>query len=64
MAKAVNDGVVDINQNVKIIAYLVPAILTQKGNPKNIQGLYDLLKKEIRVAIGNPESVCIYIFMK
>jgi len=63
MAKAVNDGVVDINQNVEIIVYLVPAILTQKENPKNIQGLYDLSKKEVRVAIGNPESVCVFIYL-
>lgn len=62
MVKAVNDGVVDVNQNVEIIAYLVPAILVQKGNPKNIQGLYDLSKEGIRVAIGNPESVCVGLY--
>jgi len=62
MVKAMNDGVVDVHQNVEIIAYLVPAILVQQGNPKNIQGLCDLLKEGIRVAIGDPESVCVGLY--
>ncbi|MFH1939109.1 MAG: substrate-binding domain-containing protein, partial [bacterium] len=62
MVKAVNDGVVDVHQNVEIIAYLVPAILVQKGNPKNIRGLCDLSKEGLRVAIGDPESVCVGLY--
>jgi len=62
MVKAVNDGIVDVHQNVEIIAYLVPAILVQKGNPKNIQGLCDLSKEGPRVAIGDPESVCVGLY--
>jgi molybdate transport system substrate-binding protein len=43
----------------KIIVYTVPAINVQKGNPHNIKGLKDLLKPGLRVAIANPEGVCV-----
>lgn len=43
----------------KIIVYVVPAINVQKGNPHNIKGLKDLLKPGLRVAIANPEGVCV-----
>ncbi len=41
------------------LAYLVPAIVVAKGNPKRVQGLNDLLRNNVRVAIANPESVCV-----
>jgi len=41
------------------VAFLVPAINVQKGNPKGIRGLKDLLRPGLRVAIGNPETVCV-----
>jgi len=40
----------------KYVGYNQIAIFVQKGNPKKIKGLKDLLKKNIKVAIGNPES--------
>lgn len=43
----------------KIAAYLIPAINVQKGNPKGIHFLKDLTKDGIRVAIANPEFVCV-----
>jgi len=43
----------------KAVAYLVPAINVQKGNPKGIKSLKDLTKKGIRIAIANPEMVCV-----
>ena len=61
MVKAEHDGVVE-PESVKIIAYLVPAILVQHGNPKNIQSLSDLAKPGIRVGIGAPESVCVGLY--
>jgi len=51
MMMAERDGIVDPN-SVKIISYLIPAILVQHGNPKNIQSLSDLAKPGIEVAIG------------
>ncbi len=46
-------------ESEKIIVYLVPAINVQKGNPKRIYDLKDLTKDGIRVAIANPETVCV-----
>jgi molybdate transport system substrate-binding protein len=43
----------------KIITYLVPAINVQKGNPHNIRSLKDLLKPGLRLAIADPDSVCV-----
>jgi molybdate transport system substrate-binding protein len=43
----------------KVIVYLVPAINVQKGNPHNIRTLKDLTKPGLRVAIANPEGVCV-----
>jgi molybdate transport system substrate-binding protein len=48
----------------RILAYLVPAIIVQKGNPKNITKLEDLARPGIRVGIGDPRSVCIGLYAK
>jgi molybdate transport system substrate-binding protein len=54
--KAREKGII-IADTVKSFAYVVPCINVQKGNPKNIRELKDLLKPGIKVAIGNPEVV-------
>jgi molybdate transport system substrate-binding protein len=46
-------------ESEKIIVYLIPAINVQKGNPKRIYSLNDLTKDGIRIAIANPEMVCV-----
>lgn len=43
----------------KVIVYLVPAINVQKGNPRNIRMLKDLTRPGLKVAIANPEGVCV-----
>jgi len=43
----------------KHVVYLVPAINVQKGNPKNIKSLKDLTRPGLKVAIANPEGVCV-----
>ncbi len=48
--------------STKIIAYLIPAINVQTGNPKNIQSLSDLTKSGIKVGIGNPTTVCVGLY--
>lgn len=58
MEIAKKDGLV-FTETEKIIVYLVPAINVQKGNPKRIYSLKDLTKDGIRVAIANPEFVCV-----
>jgi molybdate transport system substrate-binding protein len=44
------------------LAYLVPAINVQKGNPKHIESLADLTRPGVRVAIADPESVCVGLY--
>lgn len=58
MEKAKRDGDVFADTE-KVIVHLVPAINVQKGNPKNIRSLKDLTRPGIRVAIANPEGVCV-----
>ena len=43
----------------KKLVYLVNAINVQKGNPKGIHSIHDLCKPGIRVALANPEGVCL-----
>lgn len=43
----------------KVIVYLAPAINVQKGNPHNVRSLKDLTKPGLKVAIANPEGVCV-----
>ena len=58
MVVAERDGIVDAD-SVRIISYLIPAILVQKENPKNIKTLADLARPGIKIGIANPESVSI-----
>lgn len=58
MEKAKKDGLV-YPETEKTVVYLVPAINVQKGNPKNIKTLKDLTRPGIKVAIANPEGVCV-----
>ncbi len=61
MEKAKREGDV-IAETEKVIVYLVPAINVQKGNPHAIRTLKDLLRPGLRVAIANPEGVCVGIY--
>ena len=58
MEKAKRDGDVFADSE-KVIVYLVPAINVQKGNPRNIRTLKDLIHPGVTVAIANPEGVCV-----
>jgi molybdate transport system substrate-binding protein len=61
MAKAERGNVVD-PASVRKIAYLIPVIAVQKGNPKNIRSLADLARPGVRVGIGNPLAVCLGLY--
>jgi molybdate transport system substrate-binding protein len=58
MEKAKRDGDV-LPETEKVIVYLVPAINVQKGNPHGVKALKDLTRPGLRVAIANPEGVCV-----
>lgn len=61
ITKAERNGVIDVASLIKI-AYLVPVIAVQHGNPKNIKSLEDLTKPGIEIGIGNPQSVCLGLY--
>ena len=46
----------------RIVAYLVPAIITPAGNPAGIRTLEDLAEPGVRVGLGNPETVCLGLY--
>jgi molybdate transport system substrate-binding protein len=58
MELAKREGLV-FPESERIVVYLIPAINVQKGNPKRIYSLRDLTKEGVRVAIANPEMVCV-----
>ena len=61
MSRAKREGLI-VADTEKIVAYLIPSITVQKGNPKGIKGLRDLARADVRVAIGNPRSVCVGLY--
>ena len=56
MERAKRKGVI-ASKSIQNIAYIVPCINTQKGNPKKFRTLKDLTKPGIRVGLANPEIV-------
>jgi len=58
MVAAKDKGVVE-PETVRAVAYMVPVIAVQKGNPKNIHTLVDLTMQGIRVAIARPETTLV-----
>lgn len=58
MEKAKTEDLI-FSETERIPLYLVTSINVQKGNPRNIRTLKDLLKPGLRLAIANPENVCV-----
>lgn len=58
MELAKRDGEV-FPDSERVIVYLVSSINVQKGNPLGIRTLHDLTRPQVRVAIANPEGVCV-----
>lgn len=52
--QATEAGLVKSN---RAVCYFIPVILVQKGNPKNIRSLADLVRPDIKLGLGDPE-VC------
>jgi len=48
-----------IPQSRTVLVYLVPTICVAKGNPKRVRELRDLTRPDVRVVIGEPQSVCL-----
>lgn len=41
------------------LSYIRPVIVVAKGNPKNIHSANDLLRRDVRIALGNPEAAAV-----
>jgi molybdate transport system substrate-binding protein len=61
MEKAKKEALV-FPDSEKMVVYLVPSINVQRGNPKGIRSLKDLTRDGMRVAIANPEMVCVGLY--
>jgi len=61
MEKAKREALV-FPETERIVAYLIPALNVQRGNPRHIRSLKDLLKPGIRLAIADPEAVCVGMY--
>ena len=51
-----------VKGSARIVAYLVPAIITPAGNPVSVRSLDDLARPGVRVGMGNPETVCLGLY--
>jgi len=54
--EAQKEGLIDY---VEQIVYFVPVIMVQKGNPKNIETLTDLLKPDIKLALADRRAAAV-----
>jgi molybdate transport system substrate-binding protein len=61
MEVARNKGAI-LPETERPVVYLVQAINVQKGNPKKIRTLQDLARPGLRLAIANPEGVCVGLY--
>jgi molybdate transport system substrate-binding protein len=51
-----------VQKSAKKVSYLIPAIIVPKGNPAKIFSLADLAKPDIRIGMGDPETVCLGLY--
>jgi len=54
--QAAQEGMILSQQS---LCYFVPTILVQKGNPRNIHGLNDLLKAGVKLGVGDAKACAI-----
>ncbi|MEM1619377.1 MAG: molybdate ABC transporter substrate-binding protein [Fervidicoccaceae archaeon] len=62
--RAAQLGVLDSSRRPVVLAYLVPALIVAKGNPKNITSIEDLARPGVSIAIADPEAVCVGLYAK
>jgi len=54
MLKAMKQGLV-YNETVKVITYSIPALIVPRGNPANITSLQDLVERNVKIGIADPQ---------
>jgi molybdate transport system substrate-binding protein len=55
MKSAVEQGAAD-PKTIRTVAYMIPVLAVQRGNPKHVTALSDLARPGMRVAITRPET--------
>lgn len=58
MGEAMDKGYME-NNTVKNVTKNIPVIIVQPGNPKNITGVADLARDDVKVGLGEPEGPAI-----
>jgi molybdate transport system substrate-binding protein len=48
-----------IKDSIKTVAYFIPVVLVQKGNPKNIRSVKDFTREGIKIGIGDERSAAV-----
>jgi molybdate transport system substrate-binding protein len=46
-------------ESIKTVAYFIPVILVQKGNPKNIRSLEDFKREDVKIGLGDERSAAV-----
>jgi molybdate transport system substrate-binding protein len=58
MQGAARQGAVD-PLTIRDLAYLIPVLAVQKGNPRRVRALSDLARPGMRVGVTRPETTCL-----
>jgi len=56
--KAIEKGIAEKNTK-QTVAFFVPVIFVQKGNPKNIRSLKDFERNDIRIGLGDERAAAV-----
>jgi len=54
MEIAISQGLIE-KETVRVVSYVIPAIVVPRGNPYNISGVLDLVEKPLKISIADPE---------
>jgi molybdate transport system substrate-binding protein len=63
MDSAKKQGAIESTATPTSMAFMIPVIGVQKGNPQNIQSLADLSKSGLKLVMGNPETTALGIIV-
>jgi molybdate transport system substrate-binding protein len=59
MDTAIAKGAINADATISVLAYMIPVIGVQKGNPLNIQSFADLAKPGVDIALCNPGTTAL-----
>ncbi len=59
MNSAIKQGAINADTAVSSLAYMIPVIGVKEGNPQNILSMADLAKPDVKIVMGNPETMAL-----